>query len=430
MGCAARLPGHAPPGPVVTQMQPLPVRDPSDRDGPPSTILGMTAPRSATADHETAPVHGFSTTRTHGPEIASLTSAAYTIPTDGMESDGTLAWTATTLVVVRIHAGGTSGLGYTYADGAAARVAAELLGPRVVGADPWDIPTIWQQMRVAVRNIGRAGVAAAAISAIDVALWDLKARLLHLPLIDLLGAAHDRITPYGSGGFTSYDDRRLADQLRGWADRGFRAVKMKVGRDPASDPYRVARARAAVGSDVALFVDGNGALDTRSAVAAAAAFADSDVRWYEEPVTSDDLAGLRFVREHAPAGMAIAAGEYGWGPDELRALLDAGAVDVLQADATRCLGVTGFRLAGALAQAAHVPLSSHCAPALHTTLMAAAQPAVHLEWFHDHARLESMLFDGAPQPAGGWIAPDRSRPGLGLELRESEAEPFLDWHSR
>jgi L-alanine-DL-glutamate epimerase-like enolase superfamily enzyme len=202
-------------------------------------------------------------------------------------------------------------------------------------------------------------------------------------------------------------------------------VKMKIGRDAAADPGRVAAAREAIGPDVALFVDANGALDRKEALFAAHWLADAGVTWFEEPVTSDDLDGLRLLRDRAPAGMEVAAGEYGWTPFDFRRLLEAGAVDVLQADATRCLGISGFMEAAALCEARSMPLSAHCAPSIHVHACCAARPARHLEWFHDHARIEALLFDGAVRPVDGLLRPDRSRPGLGLELRRADAEPYL-----
>jgi L-alanine-DL-glutamate epimerase-like enolase superfamily enzyme len=308
-------------------------------------------------------------------------------------------------------------------------VAAETLAPAVVGTDICDIPRTWSSMVGTVRNIGRPGIGATAISAVDIALWDLKARFLRVPLVDLIGPARDAIPAYGSGGFTSYDDGALAAQLGGWAANGFGMVKMKVGRDQDRDPHRVQVARSSIGPDVELFVDANGAYDRKGALAAAETFAGFGVTWFEEPVSSDDLEGLRLIRDRGPAGMRIAAGEYGWDQFNLRHLLDAGAVDVLQADATRCLGVTGFLLAAALCESRNIPLSAHCAPTVHAHLTCAARPAVHLEWFHDHARIERRLFDGAPEAVAGRLEPDRSRPGLGIQLREADARPYRVWQS-
>jgi L-alanine-DL-glutamate epimerase-like enolase superfamily enzyme len=380
----------------------------------------------ATAVRSLSPAPGV---RTGRGRITDITVAAYAVPTDAPESDGTLEWDRTTIVVVELEAGGVSGLGYSYASAAAARLVASVLAPLVKGGDPLDIPAIWSTLVGAVRNMGRPGIAATAISAVDTALWDLKARLLDLSLLELLGRAREAIPAYGSGGFCSYTDGRLAGQLGGWAAEGFRFVKMKVGREPGRDPARVAVARRAIGGDVELFVDANGAHDARHAVAAAGAFAEHGVTWFEEPVTSDDPAGLRFVRAHVPPAMAIAAGEYGWDLDHFRRLLEGECVDTLQADATRCLGITGFLGAAGLAEAHHVPLSTHCAPALHATLACAVRPAVHLEWFHDHVRLERLLFDGGPSVHGGLVTPDATRPGLGLDLKRSDAERFLEWRS-
>jgi L-alanine-DL-glutamate epimerase-like enolase superfamily enzyme len=363
------------------------------------------------------------------PPIDGLRVSAYTIPTDAPESDGTIAWDRTTIVIVEPEAGGIRGLGYSYADATAARLIADNFLPVVLGRNAFDIASIWSSMVGSVRNIGRAGIAATAISAVDNALWDLKARLLGVSLVDLLGSSREAIPAYGSGGFCSYGDDRLAGQLGGWADDGFRFVKMKIGREPRRDPARVGIARKAIGDDVELFVDANGAFDRSRALGTATSYADQHVTWFEEPVSSDDVDGLRFLRDRAPAGMAIAAGEYGWDQFHFRRLLEAGAVDVLQADATRCLGVTGFQMAAPLCEAYNAPLSSHCAPALHASLTCAARPAVHLEWFHDHVRIEQMLFDGAPVVRAGVVSPDVSRPGIGLELKTRDAAPYLAWAS-
>jgi L-alanine-DL-glutamate epimerase-like enolase superfamily enzyme len=262
-----------------------------------------------------------------------------------------------------------------------------------------------------------------AIAAVDNALWDLKSKLLGVAVVDLLGAARDGVPIYGSGGFTSYTVAQLAGQLGGWARDGIAMVKMKVGRDAAADPARVHAAREAIG-DAALFVDANGGYGRKQALALAQRFAEDGVTWFEEPVSSDDLAGLELLRDRMPPGMDVTAGEYGYDIGYFRAMLAAGAVDVLQADATRCAGITGFMRVAALCQAFQVPLSSHCAPALHVHACCAATPVRHLEYFFDHARIEGMLFDGAPRPRDGCLFPDRTRPGLGLELKRADAARY------
>jgi L-alanine-DL-glutamate epimerase-like enolase superfamily enzyme len=364
------------------------------------------------------------TTPERGPRIDVVRTATFVIPTDAPESDGTLEWNRTTLVVVEIDAGGATGLGYTYADRATAAVVRDVLAEAVAGVDIFAIATAASRMLERIRNLGRPGIAAMAISAVDVALWDLKARLLDLPLAVLLGMARPATPIYGSGGFTSYSIGQLQRQLGGWAEQGLPFVKMKVGRHPGDDPHRVRAAREAIGGATQLFVDANGAYGRKQALALARLFAELDVRWFEEPVSSDDLPGLRLVRDRAPDGMDVAAGEYGYDPFYFRRMLDAGAVDVLQADATRCGGVSGFVAAHALADAHGLPLSAHCAPALHLHLGCALGRVRHLEYFHDHQRIEGMLFDGAVSPRNGALAPDLTRPGLGLALKRQDAERF------
>jgi L-alanine-DL-glutamate epimerase-like enolase superfamily enzyme len=280
-------------------------------------------------------------------------------------------------------------------------------------------------MQRSVRNLGRSGLAACAISAIDAALWDLKARALDLPLASLLGRCRDRVPIYGSGGFTSYSDEQLRDQLSGWVERdGCNFVKMKIGSEPARDPQRLMEARSAIG-DRQLFVDANGAFSVKQALCFADACPEADIRWFEEPVTSDDLPGLRLMRERAPGPIDIAAGEYIHTADDARRMLEADAVDVLQADATRCGGITGFLQIGALCEAHHIDLSAHCAPAIHRHVGCSVPRLRHLEWFHDHVRIEQMLFDGAPQAHDGAIEPDLGRPGHGLTFKHQDAERFL-----
>jgi L-alanine-DL-glutamate epimerase-like enolase superfamily enzyme len=357
--------------------------------------------------------------------VQRLTVAAYTVPTDAPEADGTFAWEATTIVVVHVEAGGERGIGYTYGDLATATLIQEHLAAVVCGGDALAVQRAWWAMTRAVRNLGRPGISAMAISAVDVALWDLKARLLELPLATLLGAVHDEVPVYGSGGFTSYAIQRLQQQLAGWTEAGIPRVKMKIGSHPQDDLERVTAAREAIGDDAALFVDANGAYARKQALAQAERFYErAAVSWFEEPVSSEDLEGLRLLRDRAPAGMEIAAGEYGYEPAYFRRMLAAGAVDVAQADATRCGGITGLLAVAALCQAHQIPLSAHCAPQLHAHACCAIGPLRHLEYFHDHARIERLLFDGALTPSGGALKPDRSRPGLGIELKSRDAEEF------
>ncbi len=362
-------------------------------------------------------------TRVDAP-VTRIEVAVYTIPTDAPEADGTIAWDHTTMVTVHAHAGGKVGFGYTYAAAAAGRLIEEALAPVVQGRDALAVPAAWAAMVHQVRNIGRPGVASMAISAVDSALWDLKAKLLDLPLVALLGAARDAVPVYGSGGFTSYPNARLKEQLAGWVSQGISCVKMKIGTHPGDDIERVRAARSAIGDKADLFVDANGACTRKQALAFADAFADLGVTWFEEPVSADDLDGLRLLRDRAPAGMDVAAGEYGFDLFYFRRMLEAGAVDVLQADATRCGGVTGFLAVAPLCQARNLLLSAHCAPSLHAHPSCAVLPMRNIEYFHDHVRIEHMLFDGALTPIEGALKPDLSRPGMGLELKRADAARY------
>ncbi len=355
--------------------------------------------------------------------IKSVSASAFTIPTDAPEADGTFAWNSTTLVLAEVKAGGKTGIGYSYTDAAAAGIINGALAEAVLGLDAFGIPLAHELMLRRIRNIGRAGLVATAIAAVDVALWDLKGKLLDEPLISILGAAREAVPVYGSGGFTSYSVGRLEDQLGGWASQGMRWVKMKVGSDPSSDLDRVKAARTAIGT-AELFVDANGAYSRKQALSFAEDYASVGVVYFEEPVSSDDLEGLRLVRDHAPDGMKIAAGEYGYDLFYFRRMLEAGATDVQQADATRCLGLTGFLQADALCAAFSRPLSVHCAPALHLHAALAARSLWNQEWFHDHVRIEHMLFEGAPVPKDGVICADLSRPGLGLDFKHQDARQY------
>ncbi|GAA3951520.1 enolase C-terminal domain-like protein [Streptomyces marokkonensis] len=353
---------------------------------------------------------------------------AFEVPTDGpdgREQDGTLEWESTTLVLVRVHAGGRSGLGYTYGDVSVASFVSSVLAPVIEGGPVSSPPASWERMGKRMRNAGRPGAGAMALSAVDVALWDLKARLLGLPLVHLLPAHHDRVPVYGSGGFTNYSPHRLADQLTGWVEQGIPRVKLKTSRAPQDDARRLTAVRRAIGDGPELFTDANGALGRKEALYWAHRFHDEwDVRWFEEPVGSADLEGLRMLRDRGPARLEITAGEYAFTAQDFVNLVDGPAVDCLQADVTRCGGITGVLEVAGLSAAHHLDLSAHCAPAVSAHAFCAVRRLRHLEYFHDHVRVERLLFDGAPAPDQGALCPDPDRPGLGLEVRWADAEPY------
>jgi len=365
--------------------------------------------------------------RDDGPTVREITTAVYVIPTDAPEADGTLAWDKTTMVLTSIRAGAAKGIGWTYAAAAAQSVITDVLAGAVTGRSALDVTGAAEAMARAVRNIGRPGIAATAISAVDIALWDLKARLLGCPLARLLGQARDSVPVYGSGGFTSYDDGQTRDQLAEWAEKDhIPRVKIKIGQDWGSnvrrDIQRVALAREVIGPDAELYVDPNGGYTAGQAVRAADRMAQYGVSWFEEPVSSQDLAGLAAVRRQVLPD--VAAGEYSWSLADSAALIAADAVDCLQLDVTRCGGITDFLRGCALAAAHNLQVSGHCAPNLHARAAIAVPNLRHVEYFHDHQRIERMLFDGALDPYGGILTPDPDQPGLGMTLRETDADRY------
>lgn len=351
--------------------------------------------------------------------ITAVDVSAYRVPTVAPEADGTAAWDTTELVVIQPVADGTMGLGWSYcAAPAAAAVIRDLLTPVLLGSNALDVPGAWQRMAAAVRNAGRPGLVSMAVAAVDLALWDLKARLLDLPLDRLLGRCRDAVPVYGSGGFVSMGDDELTAQLRRWTDElGIPRVKIKVGERwgaaPDRDLARTRLARRLVGDRVELFVDANGGYGPGQARRLGATYDDLGVTWFEEPVSSQHLTDLHLLRQTLRCD--IAAGEYLASAVEAQQMCAAGAVDCLQLDVTRCAGITGWLQAAAVAAAHGLQVSGHCAPALHIAPATSIPNLRHVELFSDHERLEQLLFDGVPAAADGLLVPT-DEPGNGYRL--------------
>jgi L-alanine-DL-glutamate epimerase-like enolase superfamily enzyme len=348
--------------------------------------------------------------------VSDVSTAVYRCPTPRPEADGTLQWDATTAVVVTLRAEGCTGLGWTYSSRAAAAVIEDELAPHIVGRSALDVAAGWSAMRRAGRNLGTRGLVMQAISAVDVAWWDLKARVLDVAVGDLLGRCRNAVPVYGSGGFTTLSDAELAEQVDVWMEAGCTAAKIKIGEADGSRPERdldrTRRLRELADPHTELMVDANGGYTVGQARRVGAALDDLGVVWFEEPVSSDDPSGLATVRRALRCD--IAAGEYAATPDDVTALLPV--VDCLQLDATRCGGYTGWVRGAALAQAAHLEVSAHCAPSLHAVVAAAVPHLRHVEWFVDHARLEPKLLDGIPEVRGGALHPHAGGPGHGMTV--------------
>lgn len=359
--------------------------------------------------------------------VDSVRATAYVVPTDAPEADGTLEWDSTTIVVCEVSAGGVTGVGYTYAHEACVRLIDDKLATLVVGRSVMDVTGSWAAMHRAIRNLGGPGLVACALSAVETALYDLKARLIDAPLAALFGRCHDDAPLYGSGGFTTYDDDRTREQVTGWVQQlGIPRVKIKIGEGGGTaverDLHRVALARRSIGPDAELYVDANGAYSVGQAVRVGQAFAEHGVTWFEEPVSSNDLAGLRHVRDRVAAD--VTAGEYGYDLPYFAAMLQAQAVDCLQVDVTRCGGYGEWLRAAAVAASHGIEVSAHCAPNLTAHVAVATANLRHLEYFHDHERVERMLFAGCLEPVDGRLRPNLSTPGHGLVLDHSAAEPY------
>jgi L-alanine-DL-glutamate epimerase-like enolase superfamily enzyme len=362
------------------------------------------------------------------PTVDALQVWVLDFPTDAPEADGTATWTSTTMVLVQARSATAHGYGWTYGAAACASVITDLLAEHAIGRSAFEVSAANEAMHRALRNAGRPGIGGYALSAVDIALWDLKAKLLELPLADLLGRARDGVPVYGSGGFTTYDDQQLEEQLRGWTEQSaIPRVKIKIGEDwglrEDRDLARIQQARQIIGPEAELYVDANGAYTAKQASRLARGFQDFDVRWFEEPVSSDDLTGLARVR--AASAADVAAGEYGFILPYFAAM--APTVDCLQADATRCGGITVWLRAAALAQSHGLDLSGHCAPHVHAHAAATIPTLRHLEWFHDHVRIENLLFDGTLDPTGGELHPGADgAPGHGVTPRRD----VLERHTR
>ncbi|MDQ6850337.1 MAG: mandelate racemase [Actinomycetota bacterium] len=352
----------------------------------------------------------------NGPVIDDIGVAVYRFPTPEPEADGTLSWDATTAVTVTLHAAGRTGLGWTYSSPSAAHVVQNHLADVVRGRDAMNVGAGWEAMHRACRNLGTRGLVMQALSAVDIAWWDLKARLLDLPLTTLFGVHRATVPIYGSGGFTTLTATQLAEQVAVWHSVGCTAMKIKIGESWGTnidrDLDRVRRLRDLAGHHVALMVDANGGYTVGQARRVGADLDDLGVIWFEEPVSSDDTAGLAGLRGQLQCD--IAAGEYAADNYEISSLLPV--VDCLQLDATRCGGYTGWLAGANLAHARNLQVSAHCAPALHAPVAASIPNLRHIEWFADHALLEPLLVDGGPAATGGALVLDYAGPGHGMSI--------------
>ena len=313
---------------------------------------------------------------------------------------------------------GLQGLGLGGGAQAARELIERTLKPRLLGQDPLHIERLWDEMFWAIRGVGRKGLAFCALSAVDIALWDLKAKFFEVPLYRLLGPYTETVPIYGSGGWTHFSvDELIAEQV-GYVERGMRSVKMKVGKDfgqsEREDIQRLAAVREAVGDDVELLIDANNGYYAKQAIRMAAEFAPYRVGWFEEPVLADDIEGLAAVAR--AIDIPVATGEHEYTKYGFKDLIARGGADIVQPDVGRCGGVTEWMKVAHLAHAFNLPVAPHAYQLVHLHLACATPNLRIVEYLGVVAEMDEIVYRDVPQPEGGMLSPFADKPGLGLAL--------------
>ena len=315
---------------------------------------------------------------------------------------------------------GLEGFGVTYHEvgGEATKMLIEKnIAPRIIGKDPFETEVIWQDMFQYLRGVGRKGLMFCALSAVDIALWDLKGKILNMPLYRLWGGNKKQVPVYGSGGWTSYSDEELVEEMKEIVSRGYKMVKFKVGynggQSPSRDVERVRKVREAIGPDIGIMLDANNCWDAATGARFANRVKDYDIMFLEEPVFADDIPGLRRFKQSTD--MPLASGEHEYTKFGARDLIMNNAADIVQLDGTRAGGFTEMLKVAALTQAWNLKFAPHAMENIHIHLVSACPNALFLERLLLFEELTRNVYDGAPEPVDGYMTiPDL--PGLGLKL--------------
>jgi len=321
---------------------------------------------------------------------------------------------------------GIEGLGTSAGSTAVQAVVEDSLKEVLIGEDPFNIEKLWNLMFWTVRGVGRKGIAFCAISALDIALWDLKAKALNLPLYRLLGPYTDTVPVYGSGGWTNFSESELVAEQVGYVERGFPRVKMKVGKDfgmsEDEDVKRLAAVRKAVGDDVEIYVDANNGYYAKQAIRMSQIFEQFDVKWFEEPVLADDIEGLSVISQSTT--IPVATGEHEYTKYGFKELISRGGADIVQPDIGRVGGVTEWMKVAHIAHGFNLPVAPHAYQLIHLHVACATPNLKVVEYLGVSDQSDRVWYTEFPEPVNGMWSPYPDRPGLGLELDPDVVKKF------
>jgi L-alanine-DL-glutamate epimerase-like enolase superfamily enzyme len=330
------------------------------------------------------------------------------------------------IVTLRIQTdAGVEGIGYTFFGAAltsALKQAVETLGALTVGEDPLRTEAITAKLRTASAGCGPGGILTLAISAIDIALWDIKGKALNLPLWQMIGGARERVPTYASGALMrNFPLDHLVKAGRKLVEKGFRQMKTQLAlpgdTSPAIEVDRIRRMRESVGPDIDLMCDINQRWRVEQAIDIGKRIEDVHLYWLEDVTAHDDYPGL--ARVSAALDTPVAGGEYLYGPVPFRHMMEARSVDIIMIDLMRAGGVTGWLKIAGMAEAFNLPVVSHLVPEIHVHLIAAIPNGLTVEYMPWTAG----LFEEVPQPVKGELAVPK-KPGLGLKFDEAAIKRY------